>query len=221
MNFIKQFDNSKPVGVRDYWCTAIVGEKRQGKTTLAKLLIQHYIGLYPEKKVLIYDVSNAFTEYPQTTLDELQNGILKGGIRKKWQRGVLRLSMQNHEEVLGYMAKEFGNGLLIIDEATAVFGDNPSDNHKAVLITHTNRRTDIYAIFHSLAYVPKRLRGYFWHYHFFKTPDEGIGEKEIAAMGFPNPKKFYEQWATAQKMPHQEDKKMQKFTTFSREFQRT
>lgn len=74
-------------------------------------------------------------------------------------------------------------------------------------------------IFHALAYVPKRLRGNFWDYMFFKTPDEIGGWKDIQTLGFPNPSTFYDTWLKSQRAPHREDCIMQYFTIFSRNFQ--
>lgn len=225
MSFTKNFKNHKNKNHRDYTASAIIGDKRQGKSTLIKLLIDDYIAKYPNRRVLVYDISKAFGKdshgfegYPLMTLDELYNGKIVNGRRARWKKGVRRVTGIDYDGVLSYMVDVFRDGLLIIDEATTVMSDNPSDKRKAIMITHTNQRVDLFMVFHGLGYVPKRLRGNFWNYYFFKTPDQ-VSVKQLEAMKFPNPKRFHEQWEKSQKAPHKEDQIMQYFTCFSRTFQ--
>jgi len=225
MGFSQQFNNRKVKKYRDYEATAIIGDKRQGKTTLTKLLIDEYMTMYPNRKVLVYDISNAFGKdgygfkgYPLITLDELYNGKKRKGKTVYWSKGVRRITAIDTDDILAYMADSFTDGLLVIDEATTVMKDKATAKHRAVMITHTNHRVDIIMIFHALAFVPRRLRANFWNYFFFKTPDV-VSSKEIEAMGFPNPKAFHRTWLASQQAPHQEDRIMQYFTCFSRDFQ--
>lgn len=232
MGFVGDFVNEKEAGHRDYEASAVIGEKRQGKTTFMKLLIQWYMREYPYRKVLVYDISDAFgprgnfTGYDTITLDELYNGVKTPEGRREWIGGARRLlrcdeygNAYNHGEVLKYMVNEFRDGLLVIDEATTVMSDNPSDDRKSILYTHTNARVDLFMIYHSLARVPKRLRGDYWHYYFFKTTDKFSSAKKVQDMGFPNPEEFFNTWLESQKAPHYDTRILQYFTCFTKQFQ--
>jgi len=225
MSFSKSFKNQKNGDYRDYTASAIIGDKRQGKSTLIKLLIDRYVKMYPHRKVLVYDVSDAFGAYgdfkgyPLITLDELRNGKkVKGGKRAYWKKGVRRIVNIDYEDTIFYMADSFTDGLLVIDEATVVMTDNPNDKRRSLMIKHTNKRVDIIMIFHALSFVPKRLRGNFWNYYFFKTPDQ-VTPRSLKAMGYPNPQAFYVKWKESQQAPHYGNRIMQYFALFSRDFQ--
>jgi hypothetical protein len=223
------FDNRKDPSVRDYIATAIVGDKRQGKTVLSVMMIEKYRKLYPDRKILILDVSDTYGEktypngdvwgYKEITLEELQLGVLVKGKRMAWARGVRRIrESKDFTPILTYMEAEFKDGLLVLDESTTVFSDNPTDERKALLITHTNHRVDIICIFHQLFRVPKRLRGQFWQYVFFKTSDGGVNPKQLGVDGFPDAERFYLAWKEAQDAEYYDTRMMQSFSIFRRQF---
>ncbi|MCH2045582.1 MAG: hypothetical protein MK212_15805 [Saprospiraceae bacterium] len=227
MSWVDRFDNKKDPRFRDYTSSAIIGGKRQGKSTLSKLLVEDYQKQYPWRKILIYDPSNAFAAkgafpgYEIITLEELYFGKTMQGEDYQWQRGIMRIQEDKTnkkfaEEFIDYVIEEFRNGLIIIDEATALMKDKPTNQHTKLLSEHTNWKVDVMMIFHGLRYVPKRLRGMFWHYYLFKTDEEFEGSKELGGMNFPRPTDFYTAWLKAQRAPQYEDRIMQYFTCFNK-----
>jgi hypothetical protein len=208
-----KFKNVKPKNVRDYEATAIVGMKRQGKTTLAKILIEEYISKYPNKRVLVYDVANAFGKrgnykgIKKITIDEIINGKKIKGKRHKWIRGVRRIMFDPdmpHKEVLTFLNANFTDGAIFIDEATQVFGTNPTEKERALMYGHTNNRVDVYMIFHGLSKVPRSIRNAFWNYILFKTDDALKDWQDLRSMGFNNPKMLYEKLMELKKTPKKE-----------------
>ena len=231
MKGFDNFNNSKNSSVRDYWAMGIIGDKRQGKTELTKLMITEYLKLYPTRRALVMDVSDAFGTtrkadgttregLKEISLKELYYGKLVKGTRKYWTKGARRIVPRGDmDDILYYMVNYYRKGMLVVDEATVVFTDNPIDERAELLIKHTNFELDVICIFHQIYKVPKRFRGHFWHYVFFKTPDGDVSPKTLAASGFPNPTDFYDAWSKAQTYPHYEERILQPFTQYTRNFQ--
>lgn len=228
MSWIDNFNNKKNPKHRDNIASAIIGSKRQGKTVLLKIWIDNYVKLYPHRPVLVFDPSDAFGRddrsgfegYPIITLDELYCGKKVNGGTIYWERGVRRILDKDedkdfHNELFAYMLRWFSDGLIVIDEATILFPYNPTKLHRALVIKHTNRNTDMMMVFHRLKAVPTAFRGAIWDYIFFNT-DEGYDNyKKIADMEFPRPKEFFAAWKKAQEAPQKEDEIIQFFTSFS------
>lgn len=226
MSWVDQFENKKDSRYRDHTSSAIIGGKRQGKSTLSKLLVDDYEKKYPLRKILVYDPSNAFGAkgvfpgYETITLEELYFGKKIGREVREWQRGVMRIQEDKTnkkfaEEFIDYVIEEFRNGMIIIDEATALMKDRPTAQHTKLLSEHTNWGVDVMMIFHGLRYVPKRIRGFFWHYYLFKT-DEEFDEGDLNKMNFPRPTDFYAAWLKAQRAPQYGNKIMQYFSCFNK-----
>lgn len=229
--YLQNFRNEKSSEVRNFEATALVGEKRTGKSTFVKIYVDKYLKLYPTAKILVFDISDAFgpsfdqegnkvfAGYPLIKESELLNGgiISTSKGKTKWMKGVKRIVDIDPDVFLKYVAEEFRNGLVVIDEAATVFPPTPSPQQKKFLITHTNHKCDGLYIFHRLADIPKSLRNNFWNFIFFSTgdninrDDSKIGTKDIADMGFQYPTQFYAKWIEAQ-VPENPEHIIQKFT---------
>jgi hypothetical protein len=216
-----QFEIALPDGRRNFESTAVIGAKRQGKTTWAKYMIAKYHAAYPERPILVCDYSDAFgpsvypngAKYPGIpliALDELINGKkvkVKGQLMiRRWNlSGLRRVTGYNNDEqvkaLFDYISTKFKGGLVVIDEATVIFPPTAQMEHRGLLIKHTNSRNDIWALFHGLSYVPVRLRKEFWRYILFQTPDSYQTWKDLARDEFARPEEFFEKWKEAQDAP--------------------
>lgn len=227
MSWSKKFKNKKNPKYRDYITTAIIGGKRQGKTSLVKLLIDNYVKIYPYRRVLVFDPSDAFKKeydfpgYKQIGLQELFHGKkMRNGSIRYWSAGIRRiLDVEDdndfHDLLLNYMMHHFENGLIVIDEATILFPSNPSKLQKSLVIKHTNRKIDLWMVFHTLQKVPPSFRSEIWDYIFFKTFEGYTTPKQIENMRFPKPEEFFSLWKEAQEAPSKADQIIQYFTVFN------
>jgi hypothetical protein len=236
MAYLKKLDNTKSTDTRNFEATAMVGEKRTGKSALVKRLVDKYRSKY-DVRILVYDISEAFGRqynelgeivfegYPVISEQELLSGIIvKGGKKYEWKRGVKRITKIAPDVFLKFAAEEFTNGLLIIDEATTLFNPNPSAEQIKFLITHTNHKCDAIYIFHMLTNIPKRLRNNFWNYILFSTGDNidrtnhKQGIKDVTDLGFQNSELLYFKWLSAQ-VPENPKKIIQKFAVHKKKVQ--
>lgn len=211
---------------RNFESTAICGDKRRGKSTLANVLIHNYRKKYPNRPVLLLDYSNAFEKksfkgveipgYDAWTVTELLNGkIVKiNGVAKRarWNTdpkkgavGIIRVvgfsKGEDFDLLLDFISKQFRGGLVIIDEAATMFDEKATMEQRGLLIKHTNSKNDLWCIFHRLMDVPRQLRHHFWNYILFGTGDEFSSWKDLEKANFPDPKRFYERFRLANDFP--------------------
>lgn len=171
-------------GVRNFQAYVTVGGKGSGKTTLAMDDIDDYERMYRDKialpmepRILVHDYSDAFTEL--MTVEEFTYHVEKQ-VGKKikrehpldflkwgdpdglpvWKQGALRYVATGtrdielfHQYVFDYVQ----NALVILDECSVYFRDNPPEWQRLLLVNHRNKGIELSLIFHKIMRVPKYL----------------------------------------------------------------
>lgn len=204
---IKKLSNGliRPLG-RDYANTAIVGKRRRGKSTLARVHIEQiYRGFQKEKrnrKILVFDQApaSAFSDLPAfASIDELERNLkLKMTDANKWLDGIRKMNqmpIDDFKRLFGVLTKYFRNGVIVYDEANQYLETQGSlpDWQMPLFTTNGNLGIDNYILLHRLYDIPKSLRGHFDHYCYFATEDPINSSRDLAKNGFPGPhKEFYE-----------------------------
>ncbi len=209
---------SKIIKRSDFEAYAFVGDKRQGKTSLAAQFARAYDyknnaggNRKHPRRVLIHDPTNAksFEGFQGITLQELKHGIYdeQTGRVREWTRGIRRLvndeDAQNENkdyqrEVVKTISAVYCNGLLLFDEATTWIDESkPPPWQKKLLFEHANFCIDVGYIFLSLMAIPRTLRKHIWNYYLFKIPDEIPDEKWFVNRQFPNSKGMFKAYCDA------------------------
>lgn len=158
--------------------------------------------------------------YERWTLDELLNGkwfkdkVTGKKVRMKWSphklnsagyAGIIRVTDYESKEqvkaVFDYISNGIRNAAIFIDEAAVIFPQTAQEEHKGLLIKHTNTKNDLFCIFHGVKNVPIKLRQHFWAYILFHCPETYTSAKQIEDDEFPDPVRFFERFDNAQKFP--------------------
>ena len=215
------FVNYKDPSFRDYYTSAMLGDKAQGKSSLVALYAKGYYTvmaakfdkglLKVPKKVLIVDPTdnNAFDQFEDITLSQLMYGFpIRGNKveRSYWLKGVRRIRKtrkMKDEEFINAITDTFRNGLLIVDEASEVVDpNNPPKWQKELVKKHRMFCLDLMYVFHNFMDIPLKLRPHIWVYILFRTPEKPKDVGYFRQRQFPNPEAFWEKWKLVENSIH-------------------
>lgn len=238
------FVNHKNPNERDYMTKALIGDKRQGKSTLLRLYAEMYwrraFEIWKESKgkikhpskILIIDAgdSDAFKLedtgekiYTQLTLRDVATGKANK-LMTQGEKGIfiLKSDAANADNDLQIVLKYWRNGFLIIDEFRKWLKSSKNEAYIEDMITkHANWKIDLMLVIHNFMDIPISVRPHIWVYMMFKTPEKPTSWKWFANRRFPNPQQLYETWRNAELKQHYDDRILQEFTIFRKTFEST
>ena len=198
---IKKLSNGlvRPIG-RDYANVAIVGKRRRGKSTLARVHVERIYKGFQEagrnRKILIVDQApaTAFKDIPAfvSVADLERNLRMRQDDGRKWLDGIRKMNqlpLTDFKQLFTVLTKYFRNGVIVWDEANQYLETQGSlpDWQMPLFTTNGNLAVDNYIMLHRLFDIPKSLRGHFDHYCSFATEDAITSPKDLAKNGFPGP----------------------------------
>ncbi len=222
MSSISKADNSKNPDERDPIIIAVVGAKRQGKSTVIDSFIKDYMKANASGKVLIHDLSEtrAFAEYAEIGVDDLKKGILIDGHRKKWDRGVHRTITKDTDTLIKNINSHFRNGLVVLDEARSWIPRGDASVNMQIMelfTTHTNKNLDIIVVFHEWMDISTKLRGMINDWIIFRTGVEPTGEKWFASRFFPAAKVLNDCYHNVVQLGQKKDRQIQHYAYVMRD----
>ena len=145
--------------MRSNFTIVIVGQKKTGKTTLAKRLMS--ISKLPKKLVFDPSGQEAWQDLPR----------IKPKMLPVWKQGTKRLFENDTHEMLHLINEYVTDTFIIFDDATAYIEAILSQDLKTLLTRNRHKNNDVVLIFHSLRSVPPKVFEHTSHLILFKTND--------------------------------------------------
>lgn len=131
----------------------LVGRKATGKSTYLAKLAKGF-STRTGKRSLIIDVNGAPAYKDIPLLDE--KGFSTWNSNSSLR--VAKFYLSDEDKMLGLIADNFKNGLLVLEDCTKYIPSNPPQNIKKMLVDNRMLNLDLFFTFHSLRKVPP----FFW-----------------------------------------------------------